>query len=112
VPIAIPKSQTPFHLRLTIRNRMEQVPVGSAYRFKREGIFFITLQIIRHTRGVMLIILHEVSMNRVKQSPQTSKGMGHSGATGEDWCATRSKEASCQDVAVMMGIWGKNYPTL
>ena len=60
----------------------------------------------------MLIILHEVSMNRIKQSPQTSEGMGHSGATREDWCATQSKEASCQDVAVMMGIWGKNYPTL
>jgi len=48
----------------------------------------------------MLIILHEVSMNRVKQSPQTSKGMGHSGATGEDWCATQSKEASYQDAHV------------
>ena len=112
MPIAIPKPQTPFHLCLTIRNRIVQVPTGSAYRFKREGIFFITFQIIRHVRGVALIILHEVSMNRIKQSPQTSEGMGHRGATEEDWCATQSNEASCQGVAVTMGIWGKKYLTL
>ena len=92
VPIDVPKPQTLFHLHLTIKKRITKVQAGSAYKFKREGIFFITLQIITHMRGVMLIILHEVSMNRINQSPQTSDGMGHSGSKEEDSLVSYTKQ--------------------
>lgn len=48
VPVDVPKPQMLFHLHLTIKKRITGVQAGSAYKFKREGIFSVTLQITTH----------------------------------------------------------------
>lgn len=106
VPVDVPKPQMLFHLHLTIKKRITEVQAGSAYKFKREGIFFITLQIITHVRGVMLVILHEVSVNRINPSHQRMGWATVGQQRKTVWLATQNDAAHRRGAVVITGIWG------